>query len=117
MGRDSFSIYNNSVFAVTNSNTLTTYSPYSSAPVRQAGQPSILPPPHFLNTLPSAEEDTEPIKAWKLNQAEEIKERDKEDEKRRKEMANKAEKAIDQFYEEYNKTKERNIRENKQVLS
>lgn len=30
-------------------------------------------------------------------------------------MANKAEKAIDSFYEDYNKMKERNIRENKWV--
>jgi hypothetical protein len=32
---------------------------------------------------------------------------------RRDEMANKAEKSIDSFYEEYNKMKERSIRENK----
>ena len=31
-------------------------------------------------------------------------------------MSNKAEKAIDAFYDDYNKMKERNIRENKSVL-
>ncbi len=40
-------------------------------------------------------------------------ERDEADRVRRDEMANKAEKSIDSFYEGYNKMKERNIRENK----
>lgn len=74
---------------------------------------SILPAPQFQNTLPETEEDSEPIKEWKKRQAEEIAKRNEEDKKKRDEMANKAEKAIDQFYEDYNKEKERNIRENK----
>ncbi|WVO15243.1 hypothetical protein L204_102895 [Cryptococcus depauperatus] len=92
------------------------YPPTSSAPsAPQAHQhSSILPPPTFANILPSAEEDTEPIKAWKIKQAEEIKVRGEDDKKRREEMADKAEKTIDQFYEDYNKMKEKNIRENKE---
>lgn len=63
--------------------------------------------------MPAQEEDTEPIKAWRAKQAEEIKGRDEKDRKRREEMKDKAEKGIDAFYEEYNRVKERNIRENK----
>lgn len=72
-----------------------------------------MPAPQFSNILPTTEEDTEPIKAWRAKQAEEIKRRDEEDRKRRDEMSDKAEKWIDGFYEDYNKVKERNIRENK----
>ena len=74
---------------------------------------SILPAPQFNNILPVADEDTEPIRAWRANQAEEIKKRDGADQVRRDEMSSKAEKTMDAFYEEYNKMKERNIRENK----
>ncbi|WVF71106.1 hypothetical protein IAT40_005903 [Kwoniella sp. CBS 6097] len=94
--------------------------PYGSSPYPPTAAPkprsaqSILPPPEFNNILPSAEEDTEPIRAWREKQAEEIKKRDQADKERRDEMSNKAEKAIDQFYEDYNKMKERNIRENKE---
>ncbi|WWD16974.1 hypothetical protein CI109_101408 [Kwoniella shandongensis] len=91
-------------------------SPYppTAAPKPRSAQ-SILPPPTFNNILPSStEEETEPIKAWRAKQSEEIKKRDEADQKRREEMSNKAEKAIDQFYEDYNKMKERNIRENKE---
>ncbi|WVR06747.1 hypothetical protein IAU60_003782 [Kwoniella sp. DSM 27419] len=90
-------------------------SPYppTSAPQPRSAQ-SILPPPTFNNILPTAEEDSEPIRAWREKQAEDIKKRDEADKKRRDEMSNKAEKAIDAFYEDYNKMKERNIRENKE---
>ncbi|WVQ80138.1 hypothetical protein IAT38_002240 [Cryptococcus sp. DSM 104549] len=87
--------------------------PTTAAPKPRSAQ-SILPPPTFSNILASTEDETEPIKAWRAKQAEEIKKRDEEDKKRRDEMSNKAEKAIDQFYEDYNKVKERNIRENKE---
>ncbi|WWC69865.1 uncharacterized protein I206_103808 [Kwoniella pini CBS 10737] len=88
--------------------------PVTAAPKPRSAQ-SILPPPTFNNILQSTEqEDTEPIKAWREKQAEQIKKRDEEDKQRRDEMANKAEKAIDSFYEDYNKMKERNIRENKE---
>jgi len=90
--------------------------PASAAPQLRSVQ-SILPAPQFSNILPLAEEDTEPIRAWRSNQAEEIKKRDDSDRVRRDEMANKAEKSIDSFYEEYNKMKERSIRENKWVAA
>lgn len=86
-------------------------SPYPAAPSQPTS--SILPAPQFSNIIPTAQEDSEPIKAWKAKQAEEIKERDDRDRSKRDEMKNKAEKSIDQFYEDYNKQKERNIRENK----
>lgn len=63
--------------------------------------------------MPSTEEDTEPIKAWKAKQAEEIKKRDERDREKREELKGKAERDIDAFYERYNKEKEKTIRENK----
>lgn len=93
--------------------------PYGSSPYPPTAQPqprsaaSILPAPQFANTLPEGEEDTEPIKQWRERQAAEIAKRNEADKAKRDELANKAEKAIDQFYEDYNKEKEKNIRENK----
>ena len=52
-------------------------------------------------------------RAWREKQAEEIKKRDEASAARRQETISKAERAIDQFYEEYNAKKERNIKENK----
>lgn len=52
---------------------------------------------------------------WREKQAEEIKARDEASKAKREETVAKAERAIDQFYEEYSKKKERNIRENKFV--
>jgi rubrerythrin len=96
--------------------------PYGASPYPPTAAPqprsaaSILPAPEFTNTLPETEEETEPIRQWREKQAEEIKRRNAADQEKRDEMANKAEKAIDQFYEDYNKEKEKNIRENKWVL-
>ena len=92
-------------------------SPYPISSTVAAPQPrtSILPPPPLQNTLPAVEEDTEPIKAWRAKQGEEIKKRDEQDRQSRDVMKDKAEKWIDSFYEDYNKMKERNIRENKCV--
>lgn len=53
---------------------------------------------------------------WRERQAEEIKARDEASKRKREETVSKAERAIDQFYEEYAAKKERNIRENKCVL-
>ena len=47
--------------------------------------------------------------------AEEIKARDEASKAKRDETIGKAERAIDQFYEDYASKKERNIRENKYV--
>lgn len=54
--------------------------------------------------------------AWKEKQAEEIKQRDEASRKKKEETVLKAEKAIDQFYEEYNASKEKAIKENKFVV-
>jgi hypothetical protein len=88
-------------------------SPYPVAAPKPRSAQSILPPPTFSNIITSTEDETEPIKAWRAKQAEEIKQRDEADRARREEMTDKAEKAIDQFYEGYNQMKEKNIRENK----
>lgn len=53
------------------------------------------------------------IREWRKKQQEEIKARDEASKARRQETISKAERAIDEFYEDYAKKKERNIRENK----
>lgn len=90
--------------------------PYGASPYAapQPQRSSILPPPAFANTLQPSQEDSEPIRAWREKQSEEIKARDERDRSRRDDLKNKAEKDIDRFYEDYNKQKERNIRENKE---
>jgi hypothetical protein len=94
--------------------------PYGSSPYPPTAAPqprqasSILPSPQFANTLPETEEDTEPIREWREQQAKDIEARNAAAREKRDEMANKAEKAIDQFYEDYNKQKEKNIRVNKE---
>ena len=52
---------------------------------------------------------------WREKQAAEIKARDQASEARRREIIAKAERAIDQFYDEYAAKTKRNIRENKCV--
>jgi hypothetical protein len=54
---------------------------------------------------------------WREKQAAEIKARDQASEVRRRETIAKAERAIDQFYDEYAAKTKRNIRENKCVRS
>lgn len=54
---------------------------------------------------------------WRAKQQEEIRKRDEDSDKRREETIAKAERAIDKFYEDYNVTKEKNIKANKRVLS
>ena len=53
---------------------------------------------------------------WRERQADEIKARDERSKARRQETISKAERSIDQFYEEYTGKRERQIRENKCVL-
>lgn len=53
------------------------------------------------------------IKDWREKQQVEIQERDKASKARREETIAKAERSIDEFYENYAKKKERNIRDNK----
>jgi Clathrin light chain len=50
---------------------------------------------------------------WRERQADEISARDERSKTRRQETISKAERAIDQFYEEYSTKRERQIRENK----
>ena len=50
---------------------------------------------------------------WRERQAEEIGERDERSKTRRQETISRAERAIDQFYEEYNSKREKQISENK----
>lgn len=52
---------------------------------------------------------------WREKQAEEIRARDEASQVKRQETISKAERAIDEFYEDYSKKKERTIRENKYV--
>ncbi|KAL5483289.1 CLC1 [Sanghuangporus weigelae] len=68
--------------------------------------------PILQQSLPD-EDEPEPIRVWREKQAEEIKKRDEASAVRRQEAITKAERSIDQFYEEYNAKKERNIKENK----
>lgn len=65
--------------------------------------------------FPYMEETHLYCRIWREKQAEEIKKRDEASEARRQETITKAERSIDQFYEEYNAKKERNIKENKYV--
>ena len=55
------------------------------------------------------------FREWREKQAEEIKKRDEASKAKREETIGKAERAIDQFYEEYAAKKEKAIRENKCV--
>ncbi|TFK81682.1 clathrin light chain [Polyporus arcularius HHB13444] len=92
-------------------------------PQVRAGQPifgqtpTFAPQPAYSSTpiLNQSLEEDEPevIKQWREKQAEEIKARDEASKAKRQETIGKAERAIDQFYEEYAAKKERNIRENK----
>lgn len=59
------------------------------------------------------EEEPQVIKDWREKQREEIEARDKASKERRQETITQAERSIDEFYENYAKKKERNIRENK----
>ncbi|KAJ2918608.1 hypothetical protein MD484_g1819, partial [Candolleomyces efflorescens] len=59
------------------------------------------------------EEEPEVIREWREKQRAEIEAREASAKERRQSTISKAERAIDEFYEEYAKKKERNIRENK----
>ncbi|KAK7036471.1 Clathrin light chain [Paramarasmius palmivorus] len=59
------------------------------------------------------EDEPEVIREWREKQAAEIAARDEASKKRRQETISKAERSIDDFYEDYAAKKEKNIRENK----
>ncbi|KDQ50895.1 hypothetical protein JAAARDRAFT_41684 [Jaapia argillacea MUCL 33604] len=63
---------------------------------------------------PIDEDEPQVIKDWREKQQAEIKTRDEAAKAKREETIRRAEGSIDQFYEEYNTRKERNIRENKE---
>ncbi|KAF8339325.1 clathrin light chain-domain-containing protein [Amanita rubescens] len=75
-------------------------------------QPSLYSVTPILNQR-AEEEEPEVIKQWREKQQEEIKARDEASKARRQEAVSKAEHAIDGFYEDYARKKEKNIRENK----
>ncbi|THG96091.1 hypothetical protein EW145_g7844 [Phellinidium pouzarii] len=77
-------------------------------------QPSAFTSTPILQVPLTDEEEPETIKVWREKQAAEIKARDEVSQSKRQETISKAERSIDQFYEEYNAKKERNIKENKQ---
>jgi len=60
-----------------------------------------------------SEDEPQVIKDWREKQQEEIKARDETSKLRREQTIDKAERAIEDFYENYSKKKERNIRDNK----
>jgi len=72
-------------------------------------------PSAFTPILTQSVEEDEPqvIKDWREKQQAEIQARDEASKARRQETITRAEGAIDEFYEEYAKKKERNIRDNK----
>jgi hypothetical protein len=90
------------------------YPPAAGSGAAPRSASSILPAPQFSNTLPETEEDTEPIKLWREQQAKDIEARNAKAQEQREEMAAKAEKDIDQFYTDYNAQKEKTIRQNKE---
>ncbi|KAI0708007.1 clathrin light chain-domain-containing protein [Earliella scabrosa] len=80
--------------------------------------PTFAPQPAYSSTpilnQPLEEDEPQVIKDWREKQAAEIKARDEASKAKRQETIGKAERAIDQFYEEYAAKKERTIRENKE---
>lgn len=74
-------------------------------------QPSAFSSTPILNQ--TIEDEPQVIKDWREKQQEEIKARDAESKVRRGETIDKAERAIEEFYENYAKKKERSIRDNK----
>ncbi|KAI6007570.1 clathrin light chain [Pisolithus orientalis] len=77
-------------------------------------QPSAYSATPILNQQLDADEP-EPIRLWRETQAEEIRARDDASKAKRQETIGKAERAIDQFYEEYAAKKADSIRANKCV--
>ncbi|KAI6113514.1 clathrin light chain-domain-containing protein [Pisolithus croceorrhizus] len=75
-------------------------------------QPSAFSATPILNQQLDADEP-EPIRLWRETQAEEIRARDEASKAKRQETIGKAERAIDQFYEEYAAKKADSIRANK----
>ncbi|KAF8161354.1 clathrin light chain-domain-containing protein [Crassisporium funariophilum] len=75
-------------------------------------QPSLFSSTPIL-TQNISEDEPQVIKDWREKQQAEIKARDDASKIRREETIDKAERAIEEFYENYSKKKERSIRDNK----
>jgi hypothetical protein len=95
---------------------------FSSPPQASFGStPTFAPRPQLSGfsatpVLTTTLEEDEPqvIKDWREKQAAEIQARDDASKARRQETIARAERSIDEFYEDYSGKKERNIRENKE---
>ncbi|KAF9560981.1 hypothetical protein CPC08DRAFT_817947 [Agrocybe pediades] len=83
----------------------------TAAPFAPQPQPSAYSSTPILTQ--TIEDEPEVIRAWREKQQEEINARDEASKIRREETIDKAEKAIEEFYENYAKKKERTIRDNK----
>ncbi|KAG6886323.1 hypothetical protein C0993_006733 [Termitomyces sp. T159_Od127] len=85
---------------------------YSGATYAPRPQPSAYTSTPILNQT-IEEDEPQVIKDWREKQQAEIAAREEAAKARRQENITKAERAIDEFYENYSQKKERNIRENK----
>ncbi|KAG5645408.1 hypothetical protein DXG03_006232 [Asterophora parasitica] len=85
---------------------------FSGATFAPRPQPSAFSSTPILNQ-PIEEDEPQVIKDWREKQQAEIAARDEASKARRQETIAKAERSIDEFYENYSEKKERNIRENK----
>ncbi|KAJ3487153.1 hypothetical protein NLI96_g3723 [Meripilus lineatus] len=85
----------------------------SAPPFAPRPQPSAFTSTPILSQ-PIEEEEPQVIKEWREKQEAAIKARDEASKAKQEETVSKAERSIDQFYEEYAAKKERNIRENKE---
>jgi len=75
-------------------------------------QPSVFSSTPILNQ-PIEEDEPQVIKDWREKQQAEITARDEASKVRRQETIAKAERSIDEFYDNYSEKKEKNIRDNK----
>ncbi|KAG6861700.1 hypothetical protein C0995_013269 [Termitomyces sp. Mi166 len=85
---------------------------YSGATYAPRPQPSAFTSTPILNQ-PIEEDEPQVIKDWREKRQAEIAARQEASKARRQETIAKAERAIDEFYEDYSQKKERNIRDNK----
>ncbi|KAG6857747.1 hypothetical protein H0H87_004163 [Tephrocybe sp. NHM501043] len=85
---------------------------FSGATFAPRPQPSAFTSTPILNQ-PIEEDEPQVIRDWRAKQQEEITARDEASKARRQGTIAKAERSIDEFYENYSSKKERNIRENK----
>ncbi|GJJ08601.1 hypothetical protein Clacol_002820 [Clathrus columnatus] len=79
-----------------------------------APRPQVISTP-ILQAPIDDEEEPEVIKIWRDKQADAIRLRDEESDRKKRDTVVNAQRSIDQFYEEYNTKKERQIKENKEA--